>query len=73
MIKVGVKKLFIRDEAGTIKEIEPLWVLDFYVHESCQRIGYGKILFEAMWKREKIQPDKLAYDRPSIKFINFLK
>lgn len=34
IIKVGVKKLFIRNELGTIKEISPLCVLDFYVHES---------------------------------------
>jgi len=33
-IKVGVKKLFIRNELGSIKEIDPLCVLDFYVHES---------------------------------------
>jgi len=34
LIKVGVKKLFIRNEMGAIKEIAPLCVLDFYVHES---------------------------------------
>ena len=73
MIKIGTKKLFIRDQSGGIKEIEPLSVLDFYVHESCQRVGYGKILFETMWDQEIIEPHKLAYDRPSSKFLNFLK
>ena len=34
LLKVGVKKLFIRNEYGQIKEISPLCVLDFYVHES---------------------------------------
>ena len=34
LLKVGVKKLFIRNESGNIKEINPLCVLDFYVHES---------------------------------------
>jgi alpha-tubulin N-acetyltransferase 1 len=34
LLKVGVKKLFIRNELGSIKEISPLCVLDFYVHES---------------------------------------
>lgn len=29
-------------------EVEPLCVLDFYVHESRQRTGCGKNLFEAM-------------------------
>jgi GNAT superfamily N-acetyltransferase len=31
---------------GTIAEIEPLCVLDFYVHEQYQRKGVGKALFE---------------------------
>jgi alpha-tubulin N-acetyltransferase 1 len=34
LLKVGVKNLFIRNEHGAIKEITPLCVLDFYVHES---------------------------------------
>jgi alpha-tubulin N-acetyltransferase 1 len=40
---MGVKKLFIHDEFGIIKEISPLCVLDFYVHESQQRTGIGKV------------------------------
>ena len=39
LLKVGIKKLFIRNETGTIKEISPLCVLDFYIHESVQRSG----------------------------------
>lgn len=31
---------------GVIVEVEPLCVLDFYVHESYQRQGVGKALFE---------------------------
>lgn len=31
------------------------------------------MLFEAMLERENIQPWKLAYDRPSVKFVNFLR
>lgn len=34
-IKVGKRNLFIRNEYGGIREISPLCVLDFYVHESC--------------------------------------
>jgi len=34
LLKVGIRKLFIRNETGTIKEISPLCVLDFYIHES---------------------------------------
>ena len=79
-LKVGVRKLFIRDYVGTIIEISPLCVLDFYVHETVQRSGYGKVrelitcqkLFERMLEHEKVVPEKLAYDRPSSKLLAFL-
>lgn len=48
MIRIGRRRLFIRDEAGGIKEIEPLCVLDFYVYQTMQRSGFGKQLFEFM-------------------------
>jgi alpha-tubulin N-acetyltransferase 1 len=73
LIKVGVKKLFIRNEFGAIKEISPLCVLDFYVHESVQRGGHGKALFEKMLDCEGVRAEKLGYDKPSEKFISFLK
>jgi hypothetical protein len=48
-------------------------VLDFYVHESEQRHGYGKVLFEQMLTEERVDPRHLAIDRPSPKFLGFLK
>ena len=72
LLKVGVRKLFIRNEHGQIKEISPLCVLDFYVHESVQRGGMGKQIFEEMLYKEAARPEKLAYDRPSEKLIGFL-
>ncbi len=71
-LKVGVKKLFVRDELANYHEISPLCVLDFYVHESQQRGGHGKSLFEYMIQFESIHPRLLAYDRPSPKLIGFL-
>jgi len=71
-IKVGYKHLFIYDEIGVPVEINPLCVLDFYTYETCQRKGYGKIMFTEMLQNEKIEPRKLGYDRPSQKFLNFL-
>lgn len=71
-LKIGKKKLFIRDEIGNIKEISPMCVLDFYVHESQQRNGVGKILFDKMLKNENLEPRKLGYDRPSNKLLGFL-
>lgn len=47
-IKVGTKKLFLYDHNGNQREVSPLCVLDFYVHESKQRKGYGKLLYEHM-------------------------
>jgi len=72
LLKVGVKKLFIRNENAQIREISPLCVLDFYVHESMQRGGYGKQLFEHMLSKEAVRAEKLGYDRPSEKLIGFL-
>ena len=38
----------IQDGDGGVKEIDPMCVLDFYVHESTQRQGVGKKLFSYM-------------------------
>ena len=65
--------MFIYDEIGIPIEINPLCVLDFYTYESCQRKGYGKMMFSEMLLKEKIEPRKLGIDRPSIKFLNFLQ
>ena len=43
-----------------IHEVEPLCVLDFYVHESRQRSGCGKKLFEEMLK---VCTEKMLYHR----------
>lgn len=47
-LKVGAKHLYVHDSHGQVHERTPLCVLDFYVHESKQRSGYGKKLFEVM-------------------------
>ncbi|CAK69405.1 unnamed protein product (macronuclear) [Paramecium tetraurelia] len=73
ILKIGRKNLFHRDLNGAIIEIQPLCVLDFYVHESVQRRGIGKELFEEMLRQEMLRPEKLAYDRPSPKLLGFIK
>ncbi|CDW81278.1 alpha-tubulin n-acetyltransferase [Stylonychia lemnae] len=73
LLKVGVKNLFIRSALGSYQEIKPMCVLDFYVHESCQRLGIGKELFEKMLENESKQAKDLGYDRPSPKLLGFLK
>ncbi|KAF9286318.1 Alpha-tubulin N-acetyltransferase 1 [Linnemannia elongata] len=72
MLKMGEKKLFIVDKSGTLHEQEVCCVLDFYVDESCQRRGFGKLLFDYMLKVEDIDPCQIAYDRPSPKLYQFL-
>lgn len=56
-----------------VREIMPTCVLDFYIHESVQRTGLGKQLFEAMLENESLQAHQLAYDKPSKKLLGFLK
>ncbi|KAI0238023.1 Alpha-tubulin N-acetyltransferase 1 [Lamellibrachia satsuma] len=72
ILRVGHKKLFVYDREGANHELEPLCVLDFYVHESRQRTGCGKRLFECMLATEQRRPVDFAVDRPSPKFLAFL-
>ncbi len=51
-LKTGKKNLFFRDYVGTVKQINPLCVLDFYVHESVQRNGFGKVKNFVNFKKE---------------------
>ncbi|CAF4395495.1 unnamed protein product [Rotaria socialis] len=71
-LKVGAKNLFVHDSHGQVHERTPLCLLDFFVHESKQRSGYGKQLFEAMLEFEKCNAYELAIDRPSNKCLGFL-
>uniref|UniRef100_A0A7S1WTK7 Alpha-tubulin N-acetyltransferase n=1 Tax=Alexandrium catenella TaxID=2925 RepID=A0A7S1WTK7_ALECA len=83
LLKVGGKRLFVTgppvlqrsfaDVQGAFREIEPLCVLDFYIHERYQRSGFGRQLFDAMLDRERAVPSQLGYDRPSPKLLGFLE
>ena len=48
ILKIGNKRLFVYNHQGTVQELEPICVLDFYVHESRQRMGCGRRLFDYM-------------------------
>nr|CAD7403551.1 unnamed protein product [Timema cristinae] len=72
LLKVGSKNLYVYDHTGAHHEVKPLCVLDFYVHESKQRMGLGKILYEHMLKEANVLPQDLAIDKPSENFLAFL-
>ena len=73
ILKAGPKNLFIRDEAGRFHEICPPCVLDFYVHEAYQRRGVGRALFQAFLADQGTSAAGAGYDRPSPKFLAFLR
>lgn len=70
LLKTGDKNLFVN--GGTMSQIKPRCVLDFYVHESLQRQGVGIRIFEFMIETENLPAHKFAYDRPSPKLLGFL-
>nr|KAF6276508.1 alpha tubulin acetyltransferase 1 [Myotis myotis] len=71
-LKVGYKKLFVLDDREAHNEVEPLCILDFYIHETLQRHGHGRELFQYMLQKERVEPHQLAIDRPSPKLLKFL-
>lgn len=71
LLKVGTKSLYVFDPNGETRQVNAPCVLDFYVHESRQRSGLGKTLFESMLTEQKYKPSKMAIDRPSEKLIGF--
>ena len=74
MLKVGKKLLYVFDDQGETHTVNAPCVLDFYVHESRQRFGLGKELFEHMLATEDFKaPNQLAIDRPSEKLLAFLR
>ncbi|GAB0100596.1 Alpha-tubulin N-acetyltransferase [Sergentomyia squamirostris] len=73
LLKVGVKSLYVFDADGETHKVNAPCVLDFYIHESRQRAGLGKVLFQYMLDQENYQPQQLAIDRPSDKLVGFLR
>uniref|UniRef100_A0A1B0B5I8 Alpha-tubulin N-acetyltransferase n=1 Tax=Glossina palpalis gambiensis TaxID=67801 RepID=A0A1B0B5I8_9MUSC len=74
LLKVGTKDLYLFDEIGQTRKISNApSILDFYIHESRQRSGLGKELFETMLTDEGWKPIKCSVDRPSDKLLGFLR
>ena len=73
LLKIGRKSLYVFDKFGDTKHVLAPCVLDFYIHETRQRSGLGKVLFEYMLDYENLLPEQLAIDRPSEKLLSFLR
>lgn len=50
ILKMGWKKLYLYNKVGSRLEAMVYCLLDFYIHESRQRKGYGKFLMDYMLK-----------------------
>lgn len=72
MLKTGNKGLYVFDKEGQYYQVNPKCVLDFYVTETRQRAGYGKMLFQHMLQKEQITPEKMAIDRPNDNLLKFM-
>ncbi|EDX02065.1 alpha-tubulin N-acetyltransferase 2 [Drosophila yakuba] len=73
LLKVGTKDLFLFDQEGCCRRANQTpAILDFYVHESRQRCGQGKLLFEWMLEQQGWSPRKCSVDRPSKKLLAFM-
>ena len=72
-VKVGPKRLFLRDRICNYHERKTLCVLDFYIYDTEQRSGLGREIFDYMLNYKNIEPGELAYDRPTLRFLSFLK
>jgi len=72
ILKMGWKKLYLFDKAGSRSEALVYCLLDFYIHETRQRKGYGKRLFEKMLQDINLEAKHLAIDKPTDKLLQFM-
>uniref|UniRef100_A0A9J2P4T3 Alpha-tubulin N-acetyltransferase n=1 Tax=Ascaris lumbricoides TaxID=6252 RepID=A0A9J2P4T3_ASCLU len=72
MLKVGRKQLFLYDRQMKTYEGELMALLDFYVHFSLQRQGYGKKLFDFMLQCERVSAHEVALDNPTVTLLAFM-
>ncbi|ERL95283.1 hypothetical protein D910_12549 [Dendroctonus ponderosae] len=65
MLKTGTKGLYVFDRNGQHYQVSPQCVLDFYIHESRQRTGLGRRLFEHMLQVKAANRAGKNGDRPA--------
>uniref|UniRef100_A0A914SKF9 N-acetyltransferase domain-containing protein n=1 Tax=Parascaris equorum TaxID=6256 RepID=A0A914SKF9_PAREQ len=85
LLKIGYKCLYLVDTTMKTFKTTPLCVLDFYVHDTLQRMGNGHSLFECMLqvgsplfaniylnKHEGSPVERIAIDKPSDSLLQFM-
>jgi len=72
LLKVGYKNLYLFDRTLRSYKLKALCVLDFFVHPSKQRQGFGHRLFDSMLERESLAASAIAIDKPSESLLSFL-
>ncbi|CAG9539814.1 unnamed protein product [Cercopithifilaria johnstoni] len=72
LLKIGYKNLYLMDQSTRSFEVVPLCVLDFYVHDTLQRQGYGHALFDYMLQQENSSAENVAIDKPSQSLLQFM-
>ena len=73
-VKVGYRHLFFWDHFGAQREyMNILCLLDFFVHPSTQRKGYGKKLIDKMLATENKEMKEIPIDKPSPLCLSFMK
>lgn len=72
ILKMGWKKLYLYNKEGSRSEAMVYCLLDFYIHESKQRKGYGKRLIECMLQDINLEAKHLAIDKPTKKLLQFM-
>lgn len=68
-----MKHLFQYDSEGQAHELDAFCCLDFYVHESQQRKGLGRLLFAVAENLIGIPANYWGFDKPSPKLFAFLE
>jgi len=72
LLKVGYKGLYLYNRSVRAYNVKPLCVLDFFIHSSKQRQGYGHRLFDYMLEQENVAASAVAIDKPSESLLAFL-
>lgn len=72
MLKTGDAPLCLCNKRGECVQVKARCVLDFFVIESYQRAGFGRSLFQYMLAYEELDPEGIAFEKPTSQLLEFL-